>query len=336
MQYALFLMQSIYNLFLKKNFIPSTAARSAYKSILAAVLLLIGCVETVPVHEEIISDTATLPSSFVPLLLQQLDNELQESSGLAYFGGKVWTVNDSGNENIIYQLDLQSGKASKRVRVTNAENIDWESLAQSETHLYIGDFGNNEGNRTDLVVLKVLKSDLLTKTEVAAEKIFFSYPQQTNFEERINSHNFDCEAFFYLRGVLHLFTKNWEDNQTNHYTLGTSPGTTTANFEGSFDSEGLITGADINSSTGDIVLIGYENRGVFSQSFIWILSGYPEHNLFGGSNSKVMLGSPADLGQTEAVFIKDDNTGYISSETINLDRFFIHGKLFSFDFRSFL
>jgi len=295
-----------------------------------------GCVDTVPYQEEVLLPTPMMPTSIVPTLLQELDDELEESSGLAYFGGKVWTVNDSENENIIYQINLQSGKAERRVRVTNAENIDWESLAQSETHLYIGDFGNNAGNRTDLVVLKIQKEDLLTKTEVTAEKIFFSYPEQTNFNDRWNSHNFDCEASFYSNGVLHLFTKNWENNNTDYYTLETKPGTLKADHHGSFDSEGLITGADINQSTGDIVLVGYENKGIFSQSFIWILSDYPEHNPFGGKKSKIMLGSPADLGQTEAIFIKGDNKGYISSEAIYLNNFHITGKLFSIDFRNFL
>jgi len=289
-------------------------------------------VDTVPLENKEQMSSMMVPTSYTLPLLQLLDEELEESSGLAYFDGKIWTVNDSGNENIIYQIDTQSGKAARRIRVSNAENIDWESLAQSPTHLFIGDFGNNEGNRTDLVVLKIRKEDLLTKNEVTAEKIFFSYPDQENFEERINSHNFDCEAFFYTEGLLHLFTKNWENSQTNYYTLGINPGTAKANIRGQFNSEGLITGADINPTSGDIVFIGYENKGIFSQSFIWLFSEYPDNDMFGGKNSKIMLGSPADLGQTEAIHLKDDNSGFISSEAMELGEFYVQGKLFTFDF----
>ena len=303
--------------------------------ILAGISILIGCVETTLVQEEVVQTTTMSPTSYIPILLQNLDEELEESSGLAYFEGNVWTINDSGNENIVYQVNLQTGKPERKVRITNAENIDWESLSQSDTHLYIGDFGNNAGDRTDLVILKISKEDLLTKTAVTAEKIFFSYPQQGNFDERMNSHNFDCEASFYYDGVLHLFTKNWENNQTDYYTLGITPGTTRATHHGSFDTEGLITGADINTSTGTIVLIGYENKGIFSQSFLWLLSNYPAENPFGGIASKIMLGSPANLGQTEAIFIKADNSGLISSEAIISDDFYVTGKIFSFDLNSY-
>ena len=320
---------------IKINFKYNSFALSAPAFYLALALLLVGCIETVPLNGEIVSDTATMPSSYVPTLLQQLDSELEESSGLAYFGGKVWTVNDSGNENIVYQLDTQSGKASRRVRVSNAENIDWESLAQSDTHLFVGDFGNNEGNRTDLVVLKILKNDLLTKNEVSAEKIHFSYPRQDNFEERMNSHNFDCEAFFYSEGLLHLFTKNWENSHTDYYTLGIDPGTTKARHKGQFNSEGLITGADIDPASGNIVFIGYENKGIFSQSFLWFFSDYPDEDIFGGKKSKIMLGSPADLGQTEAIHFKDKNSGLITSEAIEMGEFHVTGKLFTFDFSRF-
>jgi len=292
--------------------------------------------DTVPLEKKEQMSTAIVPTSYTLPLLQLLDEELEESSGLAFIDGKVWTVNDSGNENIVYQIDSNTGKTARRVRVDNAKNVDWESLAQSTTHLYIGDFGNNEGNRTDLVVLKILKEDLLTKNTVTAEKIFFSYPDQENFGERMNSHNFDCEAFFYSHGFLHLFTKNWEDSHTNYYTLGIDPGTIRATLQGQFNAEGLVTGADINSATGDIIMIGYENKGIFSQSFLWLFSGYPDHDVFGGKKSKIMLGNPTDLGQTEAILMKENNTGYISSEAIELGDFRVQGKLFVFDFNSFL
>lgn len=301
-----------------------------------AITYLISCVDTSSLNKEEQKSIAAVPTSYSPTLLQNLDKELEESSGLAYFGDKIWTVNDRGNENIIYQVDTQTGKATRRVRVSNAKNIDWESLAQSNTHLFIGDFGNNQGNRTDLVVLKISKEEILKNDEVTAEKIFFSYPEQKNFKERMNSHNFDCEAFFYAEGLLHLFTKNWENSQTNHYTLGTDPGTTKAKITGQFNSEGLITGADINSATGVIVLLGYENKGIFSQSFAWLLSEYPAHNIFGGKKSKILLGSPADLGQTEAIYLKDNNMGIISSEAMEFRNFHVQGKVLTFDFSRFL
>ena len=41
--------------------------------------------------------------------------------------------------------------------VNKEENVDWEDITQDETHIYIADFGNNNGNRTDLKIYKILK-----------------------------------------------------------------------------------------------------------------------------------------------------------------------------------
>ena len=78
-------------------------------------------------------------------------------------------------------MNPDNGPILKKVSIKNAENIDWERMVQSPEHIYIGDFGNNTGNREDLVILKIKKSELLAFEEVSAEKIFFSYPIRNNF-----------------------------------------------------------------------------------------------------------------------------------------------------------
>ena len=294
----------------------------------------LGCVPDQRTDNEI--HTTTIPDFYKPLFLNNLEQETKESSGLAFFNEQLWTINDSGNENIIYQINKLTGKVTRQVMVSNAENIDWESMAQSDTHLFIGDFGNNLGNRKDLVVLKIEKKKILESDQVLAEKIHFTYPDQESFDEGMHKHNFDCEAFIYAEGRLHLFTKNWADNMTKHYTLSSQAGTEEAFLQDTYNVEGLITGADINTKSGNIVLLGYENKGLVSQSFVWILSDYPSLDVFQGNNKKIMLGSPANLGQTEAIQLQDNNTGFISSEAIERGNLNVEGKLFTFDFNSFL
>lgn len=277
-----------------------------------------------------------VPSSYELEFISELHEELSESSALVEFNNTLWTLNDKGNENVLYQLDTDNGSILKKVIVSNAENIDWESMAQNNEYLFIGDFGNNAGNRVDLVILKIKKSDLTALDEVNAEKIFFSYADQANLNPVFQNHNFDCEAFFFANNELHLFTKNWEDNRTNYYTLPDKPGNHKAEFKESFDVAGLITDADINRSTGDIVLLGYTNAGISSQNFIWLFSDYTSFDIFQGEKNKIILGNVRDLGQTEGIVIKEDNSGWITSEEILAGPLRIPPKLFHYDFKGFL
>ncbi|MBL6943693.1 MAG: T9SS C-terminal target domain-containing protein, partial [Bacteroidales bacterium] len=93
-----------------------------------------------------------------PPLRFLLPPEIQESSGLAYFNEKLWTINDSGGLPVIYAFDTIVGQIVQRIIVDNAINIDWESLATDDDYIYIGDFGNNLGNRDDLAIYIVSKS----------------------------------------------------------------------------------------------------------------------------------------------------------------------------------
>lgn len=109
----------------------------------------------------------------IPRLLQvvaDLPAELHETSGLAVSRtnpGVVWSHNDSGNDPVLYALDL-SGRVIGAVRVRNAANQDWEDMssgpcprtvgdaarqsAEAASCLYIGDIGDNLWRRRELTV----------------------------------------------------------------------------------------------------------------------------------------------------------------------------------------
>ena len=97
-------------------------------------------------------------------------DDLTESSGAAASAtqpGVVFTLNDSGNEPLLYATD--STGADRGVwRVTGARNVDWESIAvapcaASETGarqeprscIYIGDTGDNAGRRPTRTIYRV-------------------------------------------------------------------------------------------------------------------------------------------------------------------------------------
>lgn len=285
------------------------------------------------VEEDLLVNMGIVPGSYSPSFLTNLSFSILETSGLAYVDGGLWTHNDSGNSNELFQFSNSDGGVLKTVTISNALNVDWEAMTQSGTHLFVGDFGNNSGNRTDLTILKVAKSQMLAASEVIAEKITFTYEDQSDFSAAPNANNFDCEAFFFANDSLYLFSKNWLDNQAKVYVLPSSAGNYEADLKTTFDTQGLITGSSINSSTGDIVLLGYTNEQANSESFVWLLSGYTGSNFFGAKKSRINLGSVLNLGQTEAVFLSNDNTGWITSESIQL--LGLPAKLYSFDFKNF-
>ncbi|MFA5418940.1 MAG: T9SS type A sorting domain-containing protein [Bacteroidales bacterium] len=248
-----------------------------------------------------------------PPLRYLLPKEVEETSGLAYFHGRLWTINDSGGLSVIYGIDTLTGEVEQRISIGNATNRDWESLAQDDEYLYIGDFGNNSGNRDDLTIYKVPLSGfpLTGDIEVPAEKITFTYEDYQGSIEKKKENNFDCEALIAVDDSLYLFSKNWGNQQTRLYILPKSPGKFSAKLMATFDSRGLITGADIDRTSGEIILTGYTNKSWMP--FLWILSDYPAHQFFAGNKRRIdMLNMPAT--QVEAIVFTHPYNGVITSE----------------------
>ena len=138
---------------------------------------------------------------------------LSESSGAIFFNNRLVTHNDSGGENKLYELDTNSGLVTREITITNASNIDWEDITQDDSSIYNGDIGNNvSGNRTDLKIYKINKSDYLSSETVNAQTIAFSYSDQTDFTPKTaNSTESDAEALVSFDATnLILFCKKAE------------------------------------------------------------------------------------------------------------------------------
>lgn len=138
----------------------------------------------------------------------KLPNELSEISGLEKISDSVLiAINDGGNEPILFFLDIK-GTITRKVRVSNASNTDWEALAIDEKYVYIGDFGNNMNERKDLCIYRVNRQDIATLNEVTAEKMSISYKEQSAFPPKDQERYFDAEAMTFFEGQLWIFTKN--------------------------------------------------------------------------------------------------------------------------------
>ncbi len=241
--------------------------------------------------------------------LSDLDNDINESSGLVKVDQVLWTHNDSDGANKIYSIIEDTGEIDQKVNIDNATNSDWEDIAVDASHLYIGDFGNNSGERQDLTIYKIPKSVLPADTD--AEKIFFIFSDQTSFNNSNNMHNFDCEAMIATANELFIFSKNHVDLQTKLYSLPKTPGVYTADRVDAFDVEGLITGAAMDEVTNTLCLLGYNKDGSDFLPFVWIFYDYTGTDFFNGTSKRINLPIQA---QTEGICFKGNGEYIISSE----------------------
>lgn len=254
-------------------------------------------------------------TSYVPEKISTLPDEVSETSGLIQLANGLWTHNDSGNTPELFLLDTTTFEVIRSVHISSHSNVDWEELTHNSTHVFIGDFGNNNGNRTNLRVLRFELSLLLDAAmdTIEAEEISFDYPDQTNFQSS-SEHSFDCEAFIFYNDSLQLFTKHWGNEYTKHYTLPAVPGNYTAILKDSLLVEGQVTAAHIQGDTL-IALLGYRPSSFF-EPFLFLLWDFQGDDFFSGNKRRINLGTVLDMGQNEAIYFTDDFAGYITSEKI--------------------
>jgi hypothetical protein len=256
------------------------------------------------------------PASTISVVLKHaLPGQLQESSGLCYTDGSLWSFGDSGNPNSIYKIDSATGAILQTVTITNYPNTDWEAMAADSLYLYIGDTGNNDGNRTDLKILRIRKADLVSasaQVSVLADSIKFSYTDQTSFSYNSNT-NFDCEALIAAGNQLYAFTKDRGDGKTRCYMLPKSPGTYAVSPVSGFDVSGKITDAAYNTATGELALLGYMDQK--ANSFIWFFNSYEGNHFFADSSYRVTIGRSSDEWQTEGLDYISPTRLMLSCET---------------------
>jgi len=247
------------------------------------------------------------------IICPKLSDTLIESSGLIYYNNYFWTINDSDNPPILYAFDSLNGQIQKQIFIKNQTNTDWEDLSQDEKFIYIGDFGNNNGNRKDLNILKIKKPDLNTTNvydTVEAEKIRFNLNDQIDFNPGSQNHNFDLEAMCVLNDSIHLFSKNWADKKSRHYICPIDSGLYSLAPIETLETSGLVTGACAQSN-GVITLCGYNNSN--GNSFLYLMWDYKNNYYLSGNRRRINLGLVINTGQNEAVCMKG-KTLYMSNE----------------------
>jgi hypothetical protein len=142
---------------------------------------------------------------------------VDESSGLAASRtnpGIYWTHNDSGDGPLVYAFDA-TGESRGVFRVAGARARDWEDMAigpgpaRGQSYLYLGDIGDNDKARKEIVVYRVAEPKLTfadknsskgkPQTTATADVIRLRYPDG----------KFDAETLLVhpTTGNLYIITK---------------------------------------------------------------------------------------------------------------------------------
>ena len=244
-----------------------------------------------------------------------MDNDVRETSGLLVINNKIITHNDSGDDPKLYELNAGTGAIERVITISNASHIDWEDITVDDDYIYIGDIGNNNGNRTDLKIYKIDKDDFTNSDTISAEIINFSYEDQTDFTSLPNANNFDAEALTIFDDSLLIFTKNWQDFQTTVYQIPKTSGTHFAKKISSGNVQGLITGATVSSENPDLFFLSGYTTSLVPFLIIIPENRAPGPDIFNNGFTKVSLENELEEGnQVEGIFSYALHKLYISRE----------------------
>lgn len=233
-----------------------------------------------------------------------------ESSGLALTGeaGSFYTHGDDGTQPILYKIST-TGKTLAQLDIP-VKSHDWESITRDTNgHVYIGDVGNNNNSRQDLVLYRLNPANVQQ-----VQEIHLKYPDQKDFPPAKEERNFDCEATLWHAGKVYLFTKDRAQEQTSKvYAVPDQPGSYTAQQITRLAIPGQVTDAALSPDGRRLVLLARQEMFVLEgSSFEEILKATPRQISLKGA------------GQTEGAVFTDNNTLYISNE---------QGALYTYSFQ---
>ncbi|MGI9525622.1 MAG: hypothetical protein ACR2MS_00765 [Weeksellaceae bacterium] len=237
--------------------------------------------------------------------------ELHEISGLHYLGSDFFLAHNDG-ENKLYKIQ---GSEPYNVVQTYQLGInirDWEAITLSDDFVFIGDFGNNYARENVNKIYYFPIDELRKKGEVVninnIKSFNFNYPEQVNFNLGLNETDFDTEAFVFINGDLHLFTKEWVTKGTAHYKIPFMPDmpSQAANFIERYETGFLVTDAAYVKSPNKhhLFLVGYNSTPFSSIYMNQFSSNIPDSFFNNSSIIQLEKGSVLGLGQVEGIAVK--------------------------------
>ena len=233
----------------------------------------------------------------------ELPDSVYETSGLEKVDNNLITLNDSGNQPVLYYLN-ESGKLIIERNFSELQNNDWEDLAVDDEFIYIADIGNNFDTRNNLRIIKAP----LDSADNSFEIINFYYPEQEDFSFKQLS-MYDAEGLISIADYLLIFTKNRAKKITEIYKLPKKEGNYKAELIGEINIESIVTAADYNKKLRLLVLTSTKD---FNEYYIHKIKKF---NISRLKNLKVETYEiPIGKTQVEAIKIIDNKNFWITSE----------------------
>ncbi len=229
------------------------------------------------------------------------DKRVNELSGIIKskkYKNIYWTHNDSGDNACIYALNIDkklNKENIKKIKIKDADHIDFEDIAYYGDSILIGDFGNNDNKRKDLCIYMINEPNPYKDKKVKViKKINFKFPDQKEFPPKIRS--FDVEAMFTKEKNIYILTKHRDDTFTNLYKLKTiDEKINLLEKISTFDAKGMVTAADISTDGKRVALLTYDG--------IWVFENYKDEDIFSGKKHYIKL----KKRQYEAITFERDN-----------------------------
>ena len=233
----------------------------------------------------------------------ELPSSVYETSGLEKVENNLITLNDSGNQPVLYYLN-ESGKLISERKFSHLQNNDWEDLTVDDEFIYIADIGNNFDTRNNLRIIKAP----LDSADNSFEIINFYYPEQEDFSFKQLS-MYDAEGLISVQDFLLIFTKNRAKKITEIYKLPKKEGNYKAELIGEINIESIVTAADYNKKLGLLVLTSTKDFNVY------YIHKIKKFNISRLKNLKIETYEiPIGKTQVEAIKIIDKNNFWITSE----------------------
>lgn len=250
------------------------------------------------------SSLADNTPNYIVLEENNLPEVLKETSGLyCPEVGSAFTVNDSGNKPIIYNIDHTGRIIGEKLVAT--KNRDWEALTGDSQHFYIGDIGNNNGKRKFVQIHAVAK--LYSNFESTATTSRLIYLNNSVKKNKYLNHDFDAETLINVDDNLLLFSKSWNTGILYIYQLNKiEPKQSVEHISTIEGLPGIVTGGDFDSKNNRFILVGYELKGLGSF--------YPFMAILNKNLTLQKFFKLPDYGQVEGVCVTPDGEVWFTQE----------------------
>jgi len=274
-----------------------------WRLVLTVILLANGC----------FSKTERPPLNLEPVAYIDKDYQ-EETSGITQsrqHPGVFWVHDDSGNDDLIYAINIQGEAASgdknyKGQKIIGTDNDDWEDIfTDDQGHIIIADIGNNCECRNDLAFYFLKETDPGEEENEVVRHIRFMYPDVESLPELINGASFDAEAAFYFDGNIYIFTKhplllsktrlyklqNFSKNEVHQLT-----------FVQEFSVDGPVTAADATHDGKYVAVLTYNS--------VWLLEAGEDGDFLSGKTYTRKINAE----QAEGITFDNDNNLIITDE----------------------